>query len=89
MSSQNSFQRPAGGRPAANPADQDRLRQPSWVNPQAQSGYPQQQGNAWPPQQQPSPHDAYGQHPGFGQPQAPQQTADYGQWGALQPGYQS
>lgn len=90
MSSQNSFQRPAGGRPAANPADQDRLRQPSWVNPQAQSGYPQQQGSAWPPQQQqPSPHDGYGQHSGFGQPQAPQQTSDYGQWGALQPGYQS
>lgn len=90
MSSQNSYQRPAGGRPAANPADQDRLRQPSWVNPQAQSGYPQQQGSAWPPQQPPSSsHDAYGQHPGFGQPQAPQQPADYGQWGALQPGYQS
>lgn len=89
MSSQNSFQRPAGGRPAANPADQDRLRQPSWVNPQAQGGYPQQQPSAWPPQQPPSPHDSYGQHADFGQPQAPQQPADYGQWGALQSGHQA
>ena len=90
MSSQNSFSRPAGGRPAANPADQDRLRQPSWVNPQAQSGYPQQPANAWPPQQQPqAPHDAYGQQAGYGQPQAPQQHDDYGHWGALQTGHQN
>jgi hypothetical protein len=90
MSSQNSFQRPAGGRPAANPADQDRLRQPSWVNPQAQQGYPQQPANAWPPQQQPQPpQGGYGQQAGYGQPQAPQQHADYGHWGSLQTGHQT
>jgi len=90
MSSQNSFQRPAGGRPAANPADQDRLRQPSWVNSQAQSGYPQQASSAWPPQQSaPAPQGGYGQQAGYGQPQAPQQQPDYGHWGALQAGNQT
>jgi hypothetical protein len=86
MSSQNSFQRPAGGRPAANPADQERLRQPSWVNPQAQQGYPQQPANAWPPQQPQAPQGGYGQQVGYGQPQAAAQQPDYGHWGALQTG---
>lgn len=96
MSSQNSFQRPAGGRPAANPADQDRLRQPSWVNPQAQSGYPAQPTDAWPPQQGNAPQGGgFSQQAGYGQQRAPQQpdfgqsdygNSDYGQWGALQTG---
>lgn len=87
MSSQNSFQRPAGGRPAANPADQDRSRQPSWVNSQAQVGYPQQPADAWPPQQGAGYQGGgFAQQAGYGQPQQAPQQADYGHWGALQTG---
>lgn len=87
MSSQNSFPRPAGARPVAAPADQERLRQPSWVNPQAQAGYPQQSADAWPPQQEAGfQGGGFAQQAGYGQPQQTSQQPDYGHWGALQAG---
>lgn len=99
MSSQNSFQRPAGARPAVPPADQDRLQQPSWVNPQAQAGFPPQSADPWPPQSAPAPQGGrYPQQQGYGQAPAPRQpdygqsdygNSDYGQWGALQTGQPS
>lgn len=87
MSSQNSFPRPAGARPVATPTDQERLRQPSWVNPQAQPGFPQQSADAWPPQQGGGfQGGGFGQPADYGQPQQAPQQPDYGHWGSLQGG---
>lgn len=87
MSSQKSFPRPAGARPVAAPADQERLRQPSWVNPQAQPGFPQQSADAWPPQQEGGfQGGGFDQPGGYGQPQQTPQQPDYGHWGSLQTG---
>jgi len=90
MSSQNAFPGPNAGRLAARPNTQTSNSQPPWVNPQAQTGRPQQQadnGNGWPGQQQPQqPASGYQSfpQPGFGG-HAPEQQPSYGQWSELQP----
>lgn len=90
MSSQNAFPGPNAGRLPARPNTQTSSSQPPWVNPQAQTGRPQQQpadnGSGWPghqPQQPASGYPSFPQ-PGFGG-QASEQQQGYGQWSELQP----
>jgi hypothetical protein len=87
MSSQNAFPGPNAGRPAARPTNPERSRQPSWVNPQAQTGHAQQPASTWPPQQEQGFQGGFPQQQGYGgrgSQQAPQQPG-YEQWGELQP----
>jgi hypothetical protein len=57
------------------------LRQPSWINPQAQRGFPPAESDAWPPQQGSGLQGGgFGQQSDYGQSQQP----DYGHWSALQ-----
>ena len=85
MSSQNAYPGPNAARPAARPANQERARQPTWVQPQAQAGQAPQQANGW-PQQQAAQVIRAALRSRATVRNRPQQQPAYGQWSELAAG---